>query len=252
MVERIRRPLSDAVLDADVRAALDESRLGSLPPAVLQALVADAHELSIPAGSVVHRAGHDAGHLELVVSGLVRVYVTASDGRTMTVRYCRAGALIGAASLFTAPFALPATIQTVTDTSVLALRASLVRRAADRDVRVARALVDELSERVLAFVAEIPATAFASIRQRVARHLLDLASESQTGSALVARVGQHELAAAAGTSREVVVRALRELRDDGLIRTSRGAIELLQPERLAGEEPRARGTSVPPRRNSGR
>jgi CRP/FNR family transcriptional regulator, cyclic AMP receptor protein len=33
---------------------------------------------------------------------------------------------------------------------------------------------------VLSFIAEIPSGAFASVRQRVARHLLDLASETQT------------------------------------------------------------------------
>jgi hypothetical protein len=63
---------------------------------------------------VLHRQGDSSPHVELVVSGLVRVYVTAPDGRTMTVRYCRAGALIGVVSLFASPFALPATIQAVT------------------------------------------------------------------------------------------------------------------------------------------
>ena len=78
-----------------------------------------------------------------------------------------------------------------------------MRRAAERDVRVARALLDELSERVLSFVVEIP-SAFATVRQRVARHLLDLASERQRGSELVASIGQQDLADAVGTVREVV------------------------------------------------
>ncbi len=38
-------------------------------------------------------------HLDLWARGLARVYVAALDGRTMTVRYCRPGALIGAATL---------------------------------------------------------------------------------------------------------------------------------------------------------
>jgi CRP/FNR family transcriptional regulator len=244
-----RRLASGAVPDAATAAALEGSHLGALPADALRALVADASRLVLPAGSIVHRAGDDGGHLELVVSGLVRVFVTAQDGRTMTIRYCRPGALIGAVSLFASPFALPATIQTVTDTTLLALRASVVRRGADRDVRVARVLVDELSERVVSFIPEISAGAFTSIRQRVARHLLDLASEAQTGSMLVARVSQHQLAEAVGTSREVVVRVLGALRDEGVIRTSRGAIEVLDPERLAREEPAAGETIAPLRRN---
>lgn len=194
----------------------------------------DGSRLSVPAGSTVHREGDTAAHVEIVVSGLVRVYVTAPDGRTMTVRYCRLGALIGVVSLFAPRFTLPATIQAVTDADLLVLRASVVRRAAEQDVRVARVLLGELSERVLSFIAEIPG-ASATVRQRVARHLLDLAAEGQTGTELVASIGQQDLAEAVGTVREVVVRALRELRADGLVRTGRNGIIVLDPERLATE-----------------
>jgi Oxidoreductase molybdopterin binding domain/Cyclic nucleotide-binding domain len=135
------------------------------------------------------------------VAGLVRVYVTAPDGRTMTVRCCRPGALIGVVSLFASPFSLPATIQAVTEADLLAFRPSVAQRAAERDAGVARALIDELSERALSFIAEIPGSAFATVRQRVTRHLLDLASESQTGSELVAEIGQQNLADAVGSVR---------------------------------------------------
>ena len=152
----------------------------------------------------------------------------------MTVRYCRPGALVGVVSLFASPFSLPATIQAVTDVELLSLRASLVQKAAGRDTRLARALLDELSERVLLFIAEIP-SAFAPVRQRVARHLLDLASESQRGSQLRVAIGQQELADSVGTAREVVVRALREFREESLLRTGREGVVILDPERLAAE-----------------
>ena len=97
------------------------------------------------------------------------MYVAAPDGRTMSVRYCRPGALIGVVSLFASPFSLPATIQAVTDTDLLALRASVVRRAAERVVRVARALLDELSERVLSFIAEIPSGSLPRCAARLER-----------------------------------------------------------------------------------
>ena len=48
-------------------------------------------------------------------------------------------------------------------------------------------------------------------------------------------IGQQDLADAVGTVREVVVRALRELREAGVLRTGRGAIVVLDPERLARE-----------------
>ncbi len=52
-------------------------------------------------------------------------------------------------------------------------------------MRAAGALLAETSERVLAFVAEVSGNAFATVRQRLARHLLDLASERQQGPELM-------------------------------------------------------------------
>ncbi len=204
--------------------------------------MAGARLLFLDAGSFIRHEGDRTAHLELVVSGLVRVFVTASDGRTMTVRYVRSGGLVGAASLFASPFALPATIQAVTQAELLRFEPLRMRRAADADVRVARALIEELADRVLSFVREIPGSAFATVRQRVARHLLDLASERPRDPSLVARTTQQELADAAGTVREVVVRALRELREMGLIRTGREGVAILDPEGLAAE---AHGVSSP-------
>ena len=123
------------LLDHGGRAAIEASHLRSLPPEVIAGLTADASRLHVPAGSLLHRQGTTSPHFEIVVSGLVWVYVAAPDGRTMSVRYCRPGALIGVVSLFASPFSLPATIQAVTDTDLLALRASVVRRAAERVVR---------------------------------------------------------------------------------------------------------------------
>lgn len=247
----VASPPDSAPLDSAARAAIEASHLRSLPPEVIDKVTADALRLRAPAGSVLHRQGDSSPHLDVVVFGLIRVYLTVPDGRTMTVRYCRPGALIGVVSMFASPFSLPATIQAVTDTDLLALRASLVRQAAERDVRVARALLDELSERVLSFIAEIPSS-FQPVRQRVVRHLLDLASESQQGPELRATIGQQELADSVGTAREVVVRALRELRADGLLRTGREGIVLLDPERLAAEAHGAPGTTVTAPWNSGR
>lgn len=222
-------------LDHGERAAVAASHLNSLPPGVRSELMQEASRLRVRAGGIMHHAGETSAHCELVVTGLVRVYVAAADGRTMTVRYCRPGALIGVVSMFRPAFSLPASIEAVTAARLLVLRPAIVRRAADRDARVARALLEELSERVVSFIAEIPGSAFSTVRQRVARHLLDLAVERRSRNEFAVAIVQQDLADAVGTVREVVVRALRELREDGLLLTRRDGIVLVDPERLAGE-----------------
>jgi CRP/FNR family transcriptional regulator len=52
---------------------------------------------------------------------------------------------------------------------------------------------------------------------------------------LVAHVTQQELADAVGSVREVVVRLLRGLREDGLVHTARDEIQLLDVDRLHAE-----------------
>ena len=222
-------------MSPEVSAALRASHFHGLPSEVLEELVRGAVLRGLPAGAIAHREQDGEQYVELVISGVVRVFVTAVDGRTMTIRYCRTGELLGVMSLYSDAFTEPATKQALVDTQLLALSPAQVLALAERDVRVARALLVELSERARSFVTEIPRTSFTSVRQRVARQLLDLASTEGHDCELAVRMTQQGLAEAVGTVREVVVRVLRELRDDGVVRTERDQIVLLDPARLTDD-----------------
>jgi CRP/FNR family transcriptional regulator, cyclic AMP receptor protein len=225
--------MARVILDDDARTAIAASTLGSLPQEVIAELTDGATRLRSPARSTVHHEGEDSPHLELVLAGLIRVQVSAADGRMMTVRYCRCGALLGVATLY-AEVSRPFGIQALSDSQLLSFRPAVVRGWADRDPRVARALLTETSERVMSFVAEFSGHAFANVRQRIARHLLDLASDQRRSDELLAPISQQELAEGVGTAREVVVRVLRELREEGAVETGRGGIVIRDPERLSG------------------
>ncbi len=226
-------------MDPDVQDAVRASHFRDLPSEVLDELLRGAVRSKIAAGSFTHRALEADQYLELVITGVIRVFVTAPDGRTMTIRYCRSGEILGAMSLFSDEFTEPATKQALVDTQLLKLSPPKVRDLAQRDLRVARALLVELSERARNFVKEIPGTAFATVRQRVARQLLDLASTHQydgdPDGELAVRITQQDLADEVGTVREVVVRALRQLRDAGAVRTERDQIVLVDLALLTEE-----------------
>jgi CRP/FNR family transcriptional regulator len=219
-------------LDDDALEALAASRLGALPADAISELLVGATRLTIQARSTVRPVAGKSPHLEMVVSGLVRIQVAAPDGRALTVRYCRRGALMGVATLY-AEAVRPFTIEALTQAELLRLDPARVVSQAHRDPRVANALLAETSKRVMTFVAEFSGHAFATVQQRIARHLLDLAALDPQSEELAASISQQELAEAVGTVREVVVRVLRELRTQGCIRTRRDGIVLADPERLS-------------------
>jgi CRP/FNR family transcriptional regulator, cyclic AMP receptor protein len=235
-----------AGMDDGVPSALAASRFAALSGPAIRRVLARARVVEFPVGAMLHWEGDDAEHLELVVDGLVRAFVTAPDGRTLTIRYCRRGALIGAVSMYASWFRMPVGIQAVVPSRLLLLSPDVVRRAALHEPPVMEALLRELADRTLAYIHEITGSAFSTVRERVARHLLDLAAQDVSGpgstqSTLQVVVSQRQLAESAGTVREVVVRALRELRQSGAIRTHPDHIDIVDPILLSQEG----GTGVP-------
>ncbi|HYB47008.1 MAG TPA: helix-turn-helix domain-containing protein [Streptosporangiaceae bacterium] len=98
------------------------------------------------------------------------------------------------------------------------------------------AISGELNRRLYDTLEQTAVNAFGSVRQRVAAHLLDLASAQQEPAGrLAARVSQQELADAVGSVREVVARVLRELRVAGVIATAADRIVILDAARLYAE-----------------
>ena len=105
-------------------------------------------------------------------------------------------------------------------------------RIARTDVEIAWVLAEECAARTAALVNEIAGSAFATVRQRIAHHLMAMARSQPEPPYLLAPITQNELANAAGSVREVAVRELRALKDEGLVTPRRGGIALNDPDRL--------------------
>ena len=220
------------MVDRDVDDALARSFLAGLPAELAGRLRAEGERADYPAGTTAYRAGDDP-RAALVVCGLIRVFLSSPGGRQVTVRYARPGDVLGIAVLVGAA---DTSVQAVEPSSVFRISARTLTEAARRDARVAWAIAEELNRRLYEVLEQTAVNAFGSVRQRVAAHLLDLASGRQRpGGRLVARVSQQELADAAGSVREVVARALRDLRAAGIVATASDSVVILDPARLYAE-----------------
>src|SRR3954451_9687617 len=223
-------PTFDAVVDRDVDDALARSFLAELPADLIGRLRAEGDRADYPAGTTVYRAGDDP-RAALVVRGLIRVFLSSPEGRQVTVRYARPGDVLGVAVLVGGP--ADTSVQTVEPSTVFRISARTLTTAARRDPRVSWAIAEELNRRLYDVLEQTAVNAFGSVRQRVAVHLLDLASDGQRPRGrLEAHVSQQELADAAGSVREVVARALRDLRVEGIVATTADSVVILDPGRL--------------------
>jgi len=219
-----------AVADPDVVTAMAGSFLGRLPPVLVAELLAGGLRSEYPSGTTIYRQGA-APRTLLVVHGLLRVYMSSPDGREVTIRYARGCDVLGTAVLVGGPADVG--VQTLASSTLYRIDAEVLAAAAHRDGRVAWALAEELNRRLYENLQQTAVNAFGSVRQRVALHLLDLASAQQDpGGALVARVSQQELAEAVGSVREVVARVLRDLRLAGLVATGPDGVHVLDPAGL--------------------
>jgi len=227
-------------METAVRAAVERSFLAHLPAPALERLLSGSTLESVDAGTTTYRAGGSESRVSIIVSGLFRTYLVGPDGRQVTVRYAREGDALGVLTAFGGPAPLHA--QAVTDSQRLRIDREALRDLAHEDTDVAQAVIRELTAAVHSLWQEIAATAFASVPQRVARHLLEIAARAQEGTgprsagddgALVAHVSQQELADLAGSVREVVARALRELRDADIVRVDRSGITVVDATALA-------------------
>ena len=201
--------------------------------ATIESLIDRGRVVEFPSGHTVY-AEAEAVRLAVVMQGLLRVYMHTGDGRQVTVRYVRGGDLLGVPALVAGP--APVFVQAVTPGVAFFFDVGQVKCAARNEAPLAWALAEESVHRLYDALEELAGNTFASVRQRVARHLLDLAAARPEGSrTLTASVNQQDLANSVGSVREVVARIFAELRAEQLIRTSPGRVEILDPVRMSRE-----------------
>ena len=203
------------------------SFLARFPSKVQDDLRGGALPITIPAGHIIYRA-HDYPRFVLLVAGLVRVVATSPDGRKATIRYARSADCIGSVSVVMSQQEV--TAEAVTATEVLFLNVDRVRYFARTEPEVGWVLAQAVGEVCTEVIDMMSTTVFGAVRQRLARHLLDLAVRQ--GGELVVAQDQREMADAVGSVREVVGRTIRELRERGLVSRCDSGLRLNDPDGL--------------------
>ncbi len=213
----------DRVATADLTEALDSSFLAAVDPGVRSRLVADGRVLTIPAAYMLVDGYREFGGI--VMSGLLRVFAQASDGRpSITYRNAARGDAVGLGALLGVQDEI--WVETITPATVLSLRLASVRFYCGTDASLALALAGEAMRRLQSTTRELRLWARGTVRDRTIRCLLDMAQGADGGVPTCVRVSHEQLAERVGSTREVVTRALGHLERIGLVRLGRGQVKI--------------------------
>ncbi len=220
------------LLERSLSDAISLSPLADLPQALRDRLLEGALHVVIPAGGTIYRED-DPPRCALVVSGLVRTYMTAPMGREVTVRYGRQGDLLGIAAAVGGP--APVSVQMVTDVILLLFNASTLIAMARNEPAIGWLVAKEVTHRLYDTLEVLANQTFGSLRQRVSHHLLALAGYQEHDSRRFAPVTQQALADAVGSVRPAVARIVAQLRSEGLVETTHSGVLVLDAARLFEE-----------------
>ena len=211
-------------------AVSDRGFLGRLSWEMIERLVQGAHSARYPAGTMLSPAPDGVGPA-LVLSGRLRFFLLAPDGRQMTVHYALPGDIVG--TVIRDHSEVTARLEVIQPTTLLHLDEANVLCLANSDVALTRAMLSESMDRLRTAYRMLAMRAFTNVRSRVARDLVELADMSgglEQGTHLA--VTHQSLADATGSVREVVARAVRDLRSENVIATDGDGITVLDPSAL--------------------
>jgi CRP/FNR family cyclic AMP-dependent transcriptional regulator len=193
---------------------------------------------SFPAGTRVFHEGDSSDACYIVREGSFRVTREHSDGRAITLATLGPGEIFGELAMLDGD-TRSASAESITDGTLLALPANDVRSLLGRNPEIALKLVAGLVRRLRAANMRLSRQSFQTVPSRVAGILAQLSRDGQENKEgdgemqeVTIRMNQTDLAQLAGTSRESVSRFLAELERAGVVRSGRGRVTVLQPNKL--------------------
>jgi CRP/FNR family transcriptional regulator, cyclic AMP receptor protein len=209
-------PVTETLRAIPLFAHLRDDELGRVATAV--------RERSYPKHSIILFEDDPGDALYVVVTGQVKVVLIGEDGREVILSVLGSGDFFGEMSLIDDE-PRSAHVIAMEDARLLVLRREDFQRALEETPRIALGLLRALSGRLRRADDKIGALVLLDVFGRVARALLELSAEADSGL-ISRRVTHNMIAQMIGSTRETVSRTMRELADRGLIEVTRKGIRI--------------------------
>lgn len=182
-------------------------------------------------GIVLHSGGADCTGLLLVESGQLRAYILSDEGREVTVyRLFDRDICLFSASCMLRSAQFDITIEAEKDTRLWVIPAEVYRSVMEESAPAANYTNEIMAARFSEVMWLVEQILWKSMDRRVAAFLLE---ESAIEGTARLSITHEAIAMHLGTHREVVTRMLRYFQSEGMVKLSRGVVELLDDKKLA-------------------
>ena len=201
-----------------------------LTPSQQDLILGARTERSVAKGTVLHSGGTDCAGLLLVKSGQLRAYILSDEGREITVyRLFDRDLCLFSASCMLRSVQFDITIEAEKDTRLWVIPADAYKQVMEQSAPAANYTNEIMAGRFSEVMWLIEQIMWKSLDKRVAAFLLEEVSIEGEDRL---RLTHETIANHLGTHREVITRMLRYFQNEGMVRLSRGAVELMDKERL--------------------
>ena len=201
-----------------------------LTSAQQQRIAQDIDFRQVPKGTHIHDSSADCLGLLLIRSGQLRTYILSEDGREITLhRLFEYDVCLLSASCVMPDMQFNVMIEAEKDSEFWSIPACLFKNLMDDSLAIANYSNQLMSNHFSELMWLMEQIMWKSFDKRLARFLLEEALLEDTNALHVTheRIANH-----LGTAREVVTRMLRYFQSEGMVRLTRGTIEITDTKAL--------------------
>ena len=199
-----------------------------LSPADLESIKKLVFEKTADRAETVVLEGDPAANLYFVASGAVRVFKTSAEGKEQVLSIVRPGESFNEVPVFDGG-PNPASARAMSPVVLYEIKRNDMEDILRSHPQIALNVIKVLAKRVRQLVSLVEDLSFRHVIGRVAKILFEnIRGEKGDGP----RLTQQEMAAMAGTAREVVGRSLKALEEQGAIKLDRHRIIIMDKEAL--------------------
>ena len=181
-------------------------------------------------GPVLHDGSPDCLGMLLVCEGQLRAYMLSEDGREITIcRFFERDICLFSASCVMPNMQFTVFVEAEKDTALWIIPACLYQNLMDESIAIANYSHDLITSHLSEVMWLMEQIMWKSFDKRLAAFLLE---ESRVEDSPVLHITHEKIANHMGTAREVVTRMLRYFQNEGMVKLTRGTVELTDEKRL--------------------